>query len=164
PLFELEARRHHEALAVLARQIGVGGPIVAEGFRTHVEVKPMTDLEHHLVERHVPRGQMSDHARQRLVGLAVVAENAIAAIERRRSAHAIADVRQMAEGAREMAFEDFALEVFTAAGADGADPVAIMIAAAVPTAQLAILVVERGGDLVAAEDDIAIGAVEDIAN
>src|ERR1019366_5354034 len=63
-----------------------------------------------------------------------------------------------------MALEDFALEVLAATGADGGGEVAVVVAVAGEAPQLAIIVVERPAGIVAGEDDVAVGAMEDVAD
>src|SRR5207245_2526867 len=103
------------------------------------------DLLGRCIEWHTVGLEMLLHAGQSFVGVLVVAKGFALLVERLRLAEAVADVAEVAQGAREMTFEDIGVQLLHLAAADGLEEIAEVIAAAAEFLDHLTVRVERHG-------------------
>src|ERR1043165_4959426 len=113
--------------------------------------------------------QVFFHARQGLVGVLVVAEDTRARVERNVFAEPIRDVRQMAQGARIVAFLDVGVQILAPATANGRDEIGEVIASTRTATNFTLRTRQRLGLVSAARieamsRDEALFEMEDVAD
>ena len=127
-----ELRRHDERLAVLARQQLVGGVVVEEAFGLRVHLQGDARAWPGSLSRSTSLAcRCSSHSAEGLGAVRVVRGGPHGfRRDRVRCAEAVGDVAGVAEGAREVAFEDVGVQVCEFPAADGLDEVGVVVSRA----------------------------------
>ena len=163
--------RHHERLTIRACQKLVGFGVAGEFFGRRVEGQLPAESIVQTVERHSVVLQVLFHAGEGLVRVLVIAKGLGRLAEGNLASQPVGDIGQMAKGGGVVALEDFGVQVFRLAAANGRDEVA-EVAVARPTLRLDVqsepgqglsLVAPLAGELVADEGSLLeMGDVADL--